>query len=85
MTWSAKEAVAVLRYLLAWFPMLILAIANGAFRELTFTKAMPEPLAHQLSTLIGALAIGDFICLVIRKCPPESDRQAWSSALSGWR
>ena len=66
----------MLRYVLAWFPMLILAVANGVLRQATFAKTMPELRARQLSTLIGALVIGAFIWFVIRRWPPSSSRQA---------
>jgi hypothetical protein len=32
----------MLRYLLAWFPMLVLAIANGALRQATYGKRIPD-------------------------------------------
>ncbi len=67
----------MLRYVLAWFPMLVIAVANGALRQFTFAKHMPELRAHQLSTLLGALLIGAFIWLVIGAWPPSSARQAW--------
>jgi hypothetical protein len=73
---TAKGEGNVLRYVLAWFPMLILAVANGALRQATFAKTMPELRAHQLSTLIGALLIGAFVWFVIRRWPPSSSRQA---------
>ena len=66
----------MLRYFLAWFPMLVLAVANGALRQATFAKVLPELRAHQLSTLIGALVIGAFIWFVIRVWPPASNREA---------
>lgn len=66
----------MIRYLLAWIPMLIIATANGALRQATFAKVMPEVRAHQLSTLIGSVLIGLFIWLVIRMWPPSSGRQA---------
>ncbi len=56
--------------------MLMIAIANGALRQATFGKVMPELRAHQLSTLIGSVLIGLFIWLVIRVWPPSSGRQA---------
>ncbi len=58
--------------------MLLIAIANGAFRQLTFAKAMPELRAHQLSTAIGSVLIGLFIWKVVRLWPPGSGRQALS-------
>jgi hypothetical protein len=68
-------------YVLAWIPMLGLAIANGALRQLTFGKRMSELRAHQLSTAIGAAIIGCFIWFVIRMRPPASSRQAISIGL----
>jgi hypothetical protein len=56
--------------------MLMIAVANGALRQATFAKTMPELRAHQLSTLTGSVLIGIFIWLVIRVWPPSSGRQA---------
>lgn len=66
----------MLRYALAWIPMLVLAIANGALRQALFAKLVPELQAHQLSTLTGSIVIGGFIWLVIRKWPLSSSRHA---------
>ena len=66
----------MVRYLLAWLALLVIAVANGALRQFTFGKHMPELRAHQLSTLIGALLIGVLICFFVRKWPPSSGRQA---------
>ena len=63
-------------YVLAWVPMLVIAIANGLLREATFGKVMPELRAHQLSTVIGAALIGAFIWAVTYVWPPSSARQA---------
>jgi hypothetical protein len=66
----------MLRYLVAWFPMLALAIANGALRQATYGKRIPELRAHQLSTAIGAAVFGVYIGFVIRAWPPVSTQQA---------
>ena len=66
----------MIRYMLAWIPMLVLAVANGALRQLTFGTVLSEPHAHQLSTLIGSIVIGAFIWFVVRLWPPVSSRQA---------
>ena len=66
----------MIRYLLAWVPMLMIAVANGAIRQATFAKSMTELRAHQLSTLIGSVLIGLFIRFVIRTWPPSSSREA---------
>lgn len=63
-------------YVLAWLPMLVIAIANGAFRQLIFAKVMPEVHAHQLSTVTGSVLIGVFIWFVIGTWPPSSAGQA---------
>jgi hypothetical protein len=66
----------LIRYVLAWVPMLVIAIANGALRQATFANVMPELRAHQLSTLMGSVLIGLFIWLIIRTWPPSSGSQA---------
>jgi len=66
----------LIRYVVAWVPMLIIAIANGALRQLTFGRVMSELHAHQLSTVIGSVWIGLFIYVVVRIWPPSSARQA---------
>ena len=66
----------MLRYLLAWFPMLVLAIANGVLREATYARQMRELRAHQLSTAIGAAIFGVYIWFVIRAWPTASMQQA---------
>ncbi len=66
----------MVRYVLAWVPMLAIAVANGALRQLTFAKVMPELRAHQLSTLIGSVLIGWFIWFIVRAWPPSSSGRA---------
>jgi hypothetical protein len=63
-------------YILAWIPMLVIAVANGALRQLIFAKVMSEPRAHQLSTLIGSVVMGIFIWLIVHILPPASGHQA---------
>jgi uncharacterized membrane protein len=66
----------MIRYLIAWVAMLVIAFANGALRQLTFGKVMPELHAHQLSTAIGSVAMGLFIWAVIRMWPLASGSEA---------
>jgi hypothetical protein len=63
-------------YLLAWIPMLALAIFNGAMREATYGKHMSELRAHQVSTVTGSLLIGLFIFGLTRIWRLEIARQA---------
>jgi hypothetical protein len=64
------------KYLLAWVPMVIIAVANGALRVTTFARVLPELRAHQLSTATGIVFMGAYIWLVIRLWPPATPRQA---------
>jgi hypothetical protein len=64
------------KYLLAWLPMVFIAIANGALRVATYGTVMPELRAHQLSTAIGAVLVGAYIWVIVRVWPPPSARQA---------
>ena len=57
--------IVMLHYLLAWIPMLLIAIGNGALRQATFARHLPELHAHKLSTFTGAVLIGVFIWLVV--------------------
>lgn len=66
----------MLPYVLLWFLLLIVAIANGLLREATFGKTLPELRAHQLSTLIGSIVMGISIWAIIRIWPPASANQA---------
>jgi len=66
----------MLPYVLMWFAMLVVAVGNGVLREKTFAKSMPELRAHQLSTVIGTLAMGVLIWFIIRRWPPASGREA---------
>jgi uncharacterized protein YacL len=66
----------LVRYVIAWIPMLLIAIANGAFRQQILEKSMSELRAHQLSTVIGSALIGLFIWAVVRICPIASTWQA---------
>lgn len=66
----------MLRYALAWFPMMVIAVGNGVLRVATYGKRMPELAAHQLSTLVGAILLSVYIWFVVRRWPPESGRHA---------
>lgn len=59
-------------YVLAWFPMVLIAIANGALREYGYSKHMTERSAHQLSTLVGIVLFGIYIWNVMQLWPPAS-------------
>lgn len=67
----------------AWFAMLIVAVANGLVRDLTYGRHMEALLAHQLSTLMGCVLLGGVIRFFVRRWPPASRRQSLAVGL-GW-
>lgn len=62
--------------------MLLVLIANGAARELTYGKYMSELAAHQLSTVISVLSLGVVIWGFVRFFPPFSTRYAITIGLA---
>ncbi|WP_272149963.1 hypothetical protein [Tenacibaculum aiptasiae] len=57
----------MLKYILAWFPMIIIAIVNGYFREKFLVNYVDKLQAHQLSSvsMIVLLAIYNWILFKI--------------------
>lgn len=49
------------RYILAWAPLVLIAIANGAARQLVYGKYLTELQAHQVSTIIGLLLFSAYM------------------------
>ena len=66
----------MLTYILLWFPMLVIAIINGAIREFVFKKFLGDLAAHQLSTLSLILFFAIYIRFVIMRFPPPSASMA---------
>lgn len=64
------------RYLLLWLPMLLLAVGNGALRELALRRRLDELRAHQLSTLLLLVLFALYIGGVLRVWPPASPGEA---------
>ncbi|MCU0588023.1 MAG: hypothetical protein MUF52_07680 [Syntrophobacteraceae bacterium] len=63
-------------YVLAWVPMVAIAIINGALREATYGKRMSEPRAHQVSTLSGMVLFSVYIWGVTAAWPLRTSGQA---------
>ncbi len=66
----------LLLWLLLWLPMLALAVANGALRELALRRRLDELRAHQLSTLLLLVLFAVYIGGVLRVWPPASPGEA---------
>ena len=66
----------MLVYVLAWLPMLFIAVANGVARDLGYKKLTTPLRAHQISTLIGAILFAFYAWVIARRWPLESATQA---------
>jgi hypothetical protein len=67
-----------IRYVLGWFALVVIAIINGALREVVYKNNLGDLAAHQLSTLTGIILFGIVIWIMIRMWPLQSSRQAWT-------
>ena len=66
----------MLKYLAAWFLMLLVSIVNGALRDFTYGQHMDEFTAHQLSTISGVFLLGLIIWGYVRLYRPSSKLEA---------
>ncbi|HEV7505491.1 MAG TPA: hypothetical protein VGS07_11310 [Thermoanaerobaculia bacterium] len=64
------------KYFLLWFPMLLLAVANGTLREAWIRKHTGELQAHQISTVLLLLLFGVYTWIVVRVWPLETADRA---------
>jgi hypothetical protein len=64
------------KYVLAWLPMIPIAIGNGVLRESWYGKHVGSLEAHQISTATAIVLFGIYIWLVMRALRPASGRQA---------
>ena len=67
---------AMWRYVLAWVPMVAIAVVNGTLRQAWYGRHLSELRAHQVSTLTALLLLGLYMRWVIRRWPPRSTAQA---------
>lgn len=71
----------MLRYLLTWLVMLVVAFVNGALRDFTYGKHLPELRANQLSCVSGMVLLGVVMFFYVRYWPPVSAGQALAIGL----
>jgi hypothetical protein len=64
------------RYLIAWFPMILIAVANGALREAWLVPRLGEHAARQVSTLLLIALFAVYIAFVTRAWPTATAGQA---------
>ena len=65
-----------MRYLIAWFVLLLVAMVNGALRDFTYGRYISGLVANQLSCLSGIILFGVVFYQFVRRWPPDSSRQA---------
>jgi len=63
------------KYILAWLPMIIVAIANGLLREKFLARRLNELQAHQMSTASMIVLLGIYIWILFKIWPPISANQ----------
>jgi hypothetical protein len=63
-------------YFLFWLPMIMLAFANAALRQMVFLRFMSEHQAQQLSTLTLTLLCAVYVAFIFPKLQIQSAPQA---------
>jgi hypothetical protein len=66
----------IIRYSIAWIPLVFIAILNGAIREYVYGPYLSELHAHQISTLIGIILSGFYVWALSYLWPLNSDSEA---------
>lgn len=64
------------KYILAWFPMILIAIVNGLFREKFLTSQFNELQAHQVSTVSMIVLFSIYVWVLFKIWLPMSSNQA---------
>ena len=63
------------KYIIAWIPLIIVAIANGLFREKFLAIRLCELHAHQMSTVSLIVLIGIYLWILFKLWMPVSIKQ----------
>lgn len=66
----------MLKYILAWFPMVIIAIVNGFFREKFLVNYFNKLQAHQLSSVSMIILLAIYNWILFKIFFPASVNQA---------
>jgi hypothetical protein len=70
------------KYMMAWLPMALLAIANGVIRDIGYGRQLRELRAHQISTLTAIILLGLYIWALLQVWPLASSSQAATVGLT---
>jgi len=66
----------LIKYLVAWLPMVVIGVLNGVLRQATYAKAMSDLAAHQVSVVTAVIFLGIYMWGVARILPFASGGQA---------
>jgi hypothetical protein len=66
----------IIRYSIAWTPLVFIAILNGAIREYVYGPHVTELHAHQISTFTGIILSGFYVWALSYFWPLNSDSEA---------
>lgn len=64
------------KYVLCWFPMILIAVMNGAARDLWYKKLTGELAGHQLSTVSLIILLGIYIWYITGRFPFNNGKEA---------
>jgi len=71
----------ILKYTIAWLPMVCIAIMNGTIRELSYGKFLSELRAHQVSSVSVILLLGLYVWFLTRRWRLQSQSQTQAIAI----
>jgi hypothetical protein len=60
-----------------WFGLLVIAMINGALRDLIYKPFLGDLLSHQISVASGIILFGFFIWYLSKRWPLSYSSQAW--------
>jgi len=66
----------MLTYFFLWFPLVLIAVINGAVRESIYKKSLGDLLAHQISTATGFIIFTIYFWIIFNSWKIESSNQA---------
>ena len=65
------------KYIAGWFGLLLIAMLNGALRDLVYKPLVGDLSSHQISVGVGILVFGVFIWYLGKRWPLSSSSQTW--------
>jgi len=66
----------ITKYFLLWFPMIVIAITNGALRQGFYVTFLDNLSAHQLSVVSGILFFAIYIWIITGKWKIKSSKES---------